>query len=133
MVGCSIDACSLLSVETADRPGLLLEILKVICDISIFVESAEIDTEVNFLNETLVIHVTSLVWIVVCLPVVFFSALFKYLRLGHGTHLAGSCCQGQVLCDLSWQSSKSIHGGGELVTVYGGALPLILTIDSLWN
>jgi UTP:GlnB (protein PII) uridylyltransferase len=36
---------SLLSVETADRPGLLLEILKVICDISIYVESAEIDTE----------------------------------------------------------------------------------------
>ncbi|XP_024384175.1 ACT domain-containing protein ACR12 isoform X2 [Physcomitrium patens] len=36
---------SLLLVETADRPGLLLEILKVICDISIFVESAEIDTE----------------------------------------------------------------------------------------
>jgi len=36
---------SLLSVETADRPGLLLEILKVICDISVYVESAEIDTE----------------------------------------------------------------------------------------
>lgn len=36
---------SLLCVETADRPGLLLEILKVISDISIYVESAEIDTE----------------------------------------------------------------------------------------
>lgn len=38
--------CSLLEVETADRPGLLLEILKVVRDISIYVESAEIDTEV---------------------------------------------------------------------------------------
>jgi UTP:GlnB (protein PII) uridylyltransferase len=36
---------SLLEVETADRPGLLLEILKVVRDISIYVESAEIDTE----------------------------------------------------------------------------------------
>ncbi|KAE8679326.1 ACT domain-containing protein DS12 [Hibiscus syriacus] len=32
---------SLLSIETADRPGLLVEIIKVIID----VESAEIDTE----------------------------------------------------------------------------------------
>ncbi|KAK4480422.1 hypothetical protein RD792_013495, partial [Penstemon davidsonii] len=36
---------SLLSVETADRPGLLLEMIKVISDINISVESAEIDTE----------------------------------------------------------------------------------------
>ncbi|XP_064953126.1 ACT domain-containing protein ACR12-like isoform X4 [Musa acuminata AAA Group] len=36
---------SLLYVETADRPGLLLEIIKIILDISIDVESAEIDTE----------------------------------------------------------------------------------------
>ncbi|KAG0566547.1 hypothetical protein M758_7G072600 [Ceratodon purpureus] len=38
-------ARSLLSVETADRPGLLLEILQVVRDISVYVESAEIDTE----------------------------------------------------------------------------------------
>ncbi|XP_040991529.1 ACT domain-containing protein ACR12-like [Juglans microcarpa x Juglans regia] len=36
---------SLLYIETADRPGLLVEIIKVIADINIDVESAEIDTE----------------------------------------------------------------------------------------
>ncbi|OMO73841.1 hypothetical protein COLO4_26829 [Corchorus olitorius] len=36
---------SLLCVETADRPGLLVEIIKIIADINIDVESAEIDTE----------------------------------------------------------------------------------------
>lgn len=36
---------SLLLVETADRPGLLLEIIKVIADVNINVESAEIETE----------------------------------------------------------------------------------------
>ncbi|EPS74048.1 hypothetical protein M569_00709, partial [Genlisea aurea] len=36
---------SLLYVETADRPGLLLEMVKIISDINIVVESAEIDTE----------------------------------------------------------------------------------------
>ncbi|KAI8031841.1 ACT domain-containing protein ACR12 [Camellia lanceoleosa] len=36
---------SLLCIETADRPGLLLEIIKIMADININVESAEIDTE----------------------------------------------------------------------------------------
>ncbi|KAJ7553451.1 hypothetical protein O6H91_06G098500 [Diphasiastrum complanatum] len=36
---------SLLTIETADKPGLLLEIVKIINDISVTVESAEIDTE----------------------------------------------------------------------------------------
>eukprot|EP00246_Nothoceros_aenigmaticus_P001132 TRINITY_DN114_c0_g1_i1.p2 TRINITY_DN114_c0_g1~~TRINITY_DN114_c0_g1_i1.p2 ORF type:complete len:111 (-),score=28.79 TRINITY_DN114_c0_g1_i1:291-623(-) len=36
---------SLLIIETADRPGLLMEILKVLLDISVVVESAEVDTE----------------------------------------------------------------------------------------
>ncbi|XP_020210808.1 ACT domain-containing protein ACR12 isoform X2 [Cajanus cajan] len=36
---------SLLYIETADRPGLLVEIIKVIADVNIDVESAEIDTE----------------------------------------------------------------------------------------
>lgn len=36
---------SVLSVETADRPGLLLDMIKVITDISVMVESAEINTE----------------------------------------------------------------------------------------
>lgn len=36
---------SLLYIETADRPGLLLEIIKIMDDINVHVESAEIDTE----------------------------------------------------------------------------------------
>ena len=37
---------SLLCIETADRPGLLVEIIKIIADVNIDVESAEIDTQV---------------------------------------------------------------------------------------
>lgn len=44
----NILSSSLLYIETADRPGLLLEIIKIITDINIDVESAEIDTEVSF-------------------------------------------------------------------------------------
>ncbi|WVZ88373.1 hypothetical protein U9M48_034901 [Paspalum notatum var. saurae] len=36
---------SMLYIETADRPGLLLEIIKIITDTNVDVESAEIDTE----------------------------------------------------------------------------------------
>eukprot|EP00268_Persea_americana_P038390 TRINITY_DN37970_c0_g1_i1.p1 TRINITY_DN37970_c0_g1~~TRINITY_DN37970_c0_g1_i1.p1 ORF type:complete len:178 (-),score=32.06 TRINITY_DN37970_c0_g1_i1:300-833(-) len=36
---------SLLYVETADRPGLLVDLVKIITDISIAVESGEFDTE----------------------------------------------------------------------------------------
>ncbi|KAG8645389.1 hypothetical protein MANES_10G061400v8 [Manihot esculenta] len=36
---------SLLCIETADRPGLLVEIIKIMADINVDVESAEIDTE----------------------------------------------------------------------------------------
>ncbi|RCV37082.1 hypothetical protein SETIT_8G034400v2 [Setaria italica] len=36
---------SMLYIETADRPGLLLEIMKIITDTNVDVESAEIDTE----------------------------------------------------------------------------------------
>ncbi|XP_022133997.1 ACT domain-containing protein ACR12 [Momordica charantia] len=36
---------SLLYLETADRPGLILEVIKILADINIEVESAEIDTE----------------------------------------------------------------------------------------
>jgi transcriptional regulator of aromatic amino acid metabolism len=38
----------MLYIETADRPGLLLEIIKIIADTNIDVESAEIDTEVCY-------------------------------------------------------------------------------------
>ncbi|AED90778.1 ACT domain-containing protein [Arabidopsis thaliana] len=36
---------SLLVIETADRPGLVVEMIKVMADVNIDVESAEIDTE----------------------------------------------------------------------------------------
>ena len=42
----SVEIRSMLYIETADRPGLLLEIIKIIADTNIDVESAEIDTEV---------------------------------------------------------------------------------------
>jgi len=38
--------CSLLYVETADHPGLLVDLVKVITDINVSVESGEFDTEV---------------------------------------------------------------------------------------
>lgn len=38
----------MLYVETADRSGLLMEIVQIMADINIHVESAEIDTEVSF-------------------------------------------------------------------------------------
>lgn len=37
---------SLLSIETADKPGLLMEVVQIVNDINVDVESAEIDTEV---------------------------------------------------------------------------------------
>ncbi|KAG5115089.1 hypothetical protein JHK82_038358 [Glycine max] len=39
---------SLLYVETADRPGLLVDLVKIITDINIAVESGEFDTEAKF-------------------------------------------------------------------------------------
>ncbi|XP_071732082.1 ACT domain-containing protein ACR12-like [Rutidosis leptorrhynchoides] len=36
---------SLLCIETEDRPGLLLEVIKIMADVNVTVESAEIDTE----------------------------------------------------------------------------------------
>ena len=35
-------------METADRPGLLVDLVKIITDINISVESGEFDTEVIF-------------------------------------------------------------------------------------
>lgn len=52
---------SLLYVETADRPGLLVDLVKIITDINIAVESGEFDTEVptNYYN-SLYYHFNSL-------------------------------------------------------------------------
>lgn len=41
-----LDFRSLLTVESADRPGLLVDLVKIITDINIAVESGEFDTEV---------------------------------------------------------------------------------------
>lgn len=46
----SVEIRSMLYIETADRPGLLLEIIKIIADTNIDVESAEIDTEVRYIS-----------------------------------------------------------------------------------
>lgn len=42
--------CSLLYVETADRPGLLVDLVKTITDINVAVQSGEFDTEVTCRN-----------------------------------------------------------------------------------
>lgn len=44
----------MLYVETADRSGLLMEVIKIMADINIHVESAEIDTEVSFFSSPVV-------------------------------------------------------------------------------
>ena len=41
-------------METADRPGLLVDLVKTITDINIAVESGEFDTEVIKLNKYVV-------------------------------------------------------------------------------
>ena len=40
----SLNFYSFSHIETADRPGLLLEIIQIITDVNVDVESAEIDT-----------------------------------------------------------------------------------------
>lgn len=44
---CLVIVCSLLYVETADRPGLLVDLVKIVTDINVNVESGEFDTEVT--------------------------------------------------------------------------------------
>lgn len=50
-VNSKMPLCSLLCVETADRPGLIVDLVKIITDINIDVESGEFDTEVRILQE----------------------------------------------------------------------------------
>jgi len=52
----SLPFCSLLYVETADRPGLLVDLVKIITDINIDVESGEFDTEVCTLFQNMQIY-----------------------------------------------------------------------------
>lgn len=40
-------------VETADRPGLLVDLVKIIADINITVESGEFETEVTLVVQSL--------------------------------------------------------------------------------
>lgn len=78
---------SLLYIETADRPGLVVEIIKIIADINIDVESAEIDTEV-FLFLSLFLSL----------------AFFYYKHLF--SHLTGANCERQIPCQLQRCSTK---------------------------
>ena len=53
-------------IETADQPGLLLEIIQIITDVNVDVESAEIDTEVLSLSLSLSLCVCVCVCCVHC-------------------------------------------------------------------
>jgi UTP:GlnB (protein PII) uridylyltransferase len=44
---------SLLVVEAADRPGLLVDLVRIISDINITVQSGEFDTEVTLIIRSL--------------------------------------------------------------------------------
>lgn len=46
--------CSLLCVEAADRPGLIVDLVKIITEINIDVISGEFDTEVRLLQGCLI-------------------------------------------------------------------------------
>lgn len=52
-------------VETADRPGLLVDLVKIITDINIEVQSGEFDTEViiNILRMDLVIALKLIIFL----------------------------------------------------------------------
>lgn len=64
-IKCTLKNCSLLYVETADRPGLLVDLVKTITDINVAVQSGEFDTEVTSPNSlyicTVVIVFTHLI------------------------------------------------------------------------
>uniref|UniRef100_A0A453K9P0 ACT domain-containing protein ACR n=1 Tax=Aegilops tauschii subsp. strangulata TaxID=200361 RepID=A0A453K9P0_AEGTS len=66
---------SMLYIETADRPGLLLEVIKIITDVNVDVESAEIDTEglvakdkfhVSYRGAKLNSSLSQVCWLIVC-------------------------------------------------------------------
>lgn len=52
-------------VETADRPGLLVDLVKIITDINVEVQSGEFDTEVlsNILRWKLVIALSIIIFV----------------------------------------------------------------------
>lgn len=52
-------------VETADRPGLLVDLVKIITDINVEVQSGEFDTEVlsNILRWKLVITLSIIIFV----------------------------------------------------------------------
>ena len=79
---------SLLCIETADRPGLLVEIIKVIADINIDVESAEIDTEVCSPSLSLSLSFSLMI---------MFSCLISHLS-SLISYLTGTGSQRQVSC-----------------------------------
>lgn len=89
---------SLLCIETADRPGLLMEVIKIMADINVDVESAEIDTEVFPLLQW--VYSLSSIWCSFCCN----HRLFP---------LTGTCSQGQVSCKLPRGSTKQFVVSGE--------------------
>lgn len=96
--------CSMLYIETADRPGLLLEIVKIITDVNVDVESAEIDTEVC--------HVSiSLLWNPLVLSTPFLTSYVMFY--------SGLGCKGQIPCEL--QRCKI-----EQLIISGIAMPWLL-------
>jgi UTP:GlnB (protein PII) uridylyltransferase len=46
-------------VETADRPGLLVDLVKIISDININVQSGEFDTEVTMILQSVSVHASN--------------------------------------------------------------------------
>ena len=67
----------MLHIETADRPGLLLEIIQIITDVNVDVESAEIDTEVLSLSLSFSVSVSLLCALLSCL--INLSSVFQGL------------------------------------------------------
>ena len=93
----SVEIRSMLYIETADRPGLLLEIVKIITDTNIDVESAEIDTEVCCISLHCFFQLRPLK------PVRWYLAFYT-----------GSGCEGQVPCKLQRCKTKQLLISGLL-------------------
>lgn len=115
---------SLLYIETADRPGLLLEIIKIMDDINIHVESAEIETEVGSPTPS-ISFITSCVHSQV--------RHFKHKRMIHLCPGFGS--KRQVSCQLQGSSSELFHVPG--IEVYQSSpntllLPFIVSFILLF-
>lgn len=84
---------SLLCIETADRPGLLLEVMKIMNDINVNVESAEIETEVMFrLLHSLTCCSTRIVRLTQCMrPIRGWWPRTRFMSVMEGLHWTAPC------------------------------------------